>query len=356
MQHKCNKHGKFEGKRENAKCPKCRGEKIANSKRETKEDFIQKAKIVHGSKYTYRKVEDVLGKKVTITCRNHGDFEQDRGSHLTGSGCPKCGVETSSAKRMGRIKPLLEQRLTTEEFISKAKRIHGRKYDYTETIYVKANSLVTVICKAHGKFKLRANDHLAGKQGCAKCGKKEASKKLRKYTTETFIEESKTQHGAVYTYARCSYVNANTKVTVTCRIHGDYKIIPSAHVAGKGNCPKCSSTRYSRTALKWVEEYAKKHKLKGVQHAANGGEFQIPNTKFRVDGFHARSNTVFEFHGSCWHGDPNVFKPTDKCHPFDKSVTAGDLYKQTVARERALRKLGYNVVVMWESDYYLGNN
>ncbi len=30
--------------------------------------------------------------KVTIICREHGEFEQRPNSHLRGSGCPKCGT------------------------------------------------------------------------------------------------------------------------------------------------------------------------------------------------------------------------------------------------------------------------
>ena len=81
----------------------------------TQNNFIEKAKAVHGGKYDYSKTEYVnVRTKVCIICPEHGEFWQRPGSHLRGIGCPKCG---------GTNKP------TTNEFITKSKQVHGDKYD-----------------------------------------------------------------------------------------------------------------------------------------------------------------------------------------------------------------------------------
>ena len=60
-------------------------------KKSNTEEFIKKAKKVHGNKYDYSKVNYVGNKiEVTIICPEHGEFEQTPKGHLRGQGCPKC--------------------------------------------------------------------------------------------------------------------------------------------------------------------------------------------------------------------------------------------------------------------------
>lgn len=63
------------------------------SRRITTEEFIDKARRVHGDKYGYDKVEYVRNSdKVKMVCAKHGDFEQIPNHHLQGRGCPECGL------------------------------------------------------------------------------------------------------------------------------------------------------------------------------------------------------------------------------------------------------------------------
>lgn len=77
------------------------------------------------------------------------------------------------------------RRLTTEEFISKASKIHNNKYDYSQTIYTKNTEKVIIICKEHGGFISLAANHLRGK-GCPKCANKIRNVK-KKITLEIFL-------------------------------------------------------------------------------------------------------------------------------------------------------------------------
>ena len=67
--------------------------------------------------------------------------------------------------------------------------------------------------------------------GCSKC-----SNNKRK-DTETFIKESIEVHGIKYSYDNVKYVNNNTKVRITCPIHGEFEMIPLNFLKGQG-CPK----------------------------------------------------------------------------------------------------------------------
>lgn len=62
------------------------------TKRLTTEEYIQKAKDVHGDRYDYSKVKYVRGiDKIIITCLIHGDYTQEAHSHLQNHNCPRCG-------------------------------------------------------------------------------------------------------------------------------------------------------------------------------------------------------------------------------------------------------------------------
>ena len=101
------------------------------SKKLTKQEFIKRSIEVHRNKYNYSKVIYKNNRtKVIITCSEHGKFLQTPEKHFSRKqGCPKC------------------RKLTTDDFIRKAKKIHGNKYDYSKTIYKKWNLNIIIICK-----------------------------------------------------------------------------------------------------------------------------------------------------------------------------------------------------------------
>ena len=105
---------------------------------------------------------------------------------------------------------------------------------------------------------------------------------------------------------------------------------------------------YSIKAIQWLEEIMKEEQI-FIQHAGNVGEYSIPGTRFKVDGYCKETNTCYEFHGVYWHGHPSKFSPTD-INPVNKK-TYGELYQKTLERDQKIRDLGYNLVVMWEHEW-----
>jgi len=150
----CPKHGIFEQTPDNHLrggngCPKC----ADNYKLNTKE-WVKKAKNIHGERYGYDQViYEKATKKVKIKCFKHGIFEQTPSLHLNTSGCSKCS---------GKHSP------NTEEWIKKAKGIHGEKYGYDYVDYVGAHTPVKIECFLHGFFDQTPHNHLQGK-GCSGC-------------------------------------------------------------------------------------------------------------------------------------------------------------------------------------------
>jgi hypothetical protein len=129
-------------------------------KKKTTDEFISEARRVHGDKFHYHNtVYKDARSKLIVTCKEHGDFIQQAGSHLVGYGCRKC------ADRMNGIRC----RSSTSEFITKAEKVHGDRYDYSKVEYNTAQSSVVIICKEHGEFSQTPNNHLKG-ENCPKCG------------------------------------------------------------------------------------------------------------------------------------------------------------------------------------------
>ena len=136
-------------------CPICVPQKIKSSKKQ----FTEKAQVVHGDKYDYSLVKYVNNKtKVQIICREHGIFEQTPNNHLSGNKCPKC--------KKNIMKEVIT--LSINEFIVKAKEVHGDKYDYSRVNYINSHEKIEIICKEHGSFWQKPNNHLQG-QNCYKC-------------------------------------------------------------------------------------------------------------------------------------------------------------------------------------------
>lgn len=62
----------------------------------------------------------------------------------------------------------MKKGLTTEEFIRRAREVHGDKYDYSKVVYVNNRTKVCIICPIHGEFWQIPFSHLQGR-GCVKC-------------------------------------------------------------------------------------------------------------------------------------------------------------------------------------------
>ena len=145
--------------------------------RKTTEEFILDAKRVHGNKYDYSKVEYINNEtKVCIICPIHGEFWQTPNKHLLGKGCRLCGNQRISLSQSGN----------KEEFVEKAKSIHGNKYDYSLVEYVDRKTKVKIICPEHGEFLQRPSSHLH--HGCSKCEETALERKVRVYAENHEIE------------------------------------------------------------------------------------------------------------------------------------------------------------------------
>ena len=110
------------------------------------------------------------------------------------------------------------KRYSYQEFITKARKIHHNKYDYSKFVYKNSRTTSTIICLKHGvEFLQNPQHHLRG-CGCRVCAVQDIA--ASKYTTEWFIKESNKIHGDTYDYSLVFYTSNKIKVKIICKYHG----------------------------------------------------------------------------------------------------------------------------------------
>lgn len=216
----CKIHGEFEqtpnSHLSGKGCKKCAGVYKMN-----REEFIYKSNLIHFDRYMYDKViYNGLYKKIIITCKIHGEFEQIPNNHLNGHGCSTCNNNKKS---------------NTEDFIKKSMIKYGNLYSYDFVNYINCDKKVEIICKIHGKFYQTPYLHL-NSNGCSKCNGR------HKLDRSDFITICLKIHNGSYIYDKVNYINNKTKVKIICKNHGEFEQTPNHHMRGIG-CPICKSSK-----------------------------------------------------------------------------------------------------------------
>jgi len=202
-------------------------------KKLTTADFIERARAVHGDRYDYSKTTYVNQKtRVVIVCAVHGAFLQLPQEHYAaGSGCRVC-----ANKKRGE-----DQRFDTANFVQRARRVHGDKYDYSKTKYVSQKQKVTITCPQHGDFEQWPAGHYHSGSGCPKCGLIQKGLS-RRVSQEQFIQNA-SKHFPEYDFSISEYSTAKRLVRFVCPNHGQVEQYGHHLNAGKVGCPMCGNER-----------------------------------------------------------------------------------------------------------------
>lgn len=237
--------------------------------------------------------------------------------------------------------------LNTTKFIQKAIAAHGDKYDYSKSNYLSARDKIEIVCPTHGSFWQIASNHINQKNGCGKCFNLRRSNS-RRLNLSTVVERFKQSHGDTYDYSKVEFITTEHKVEIVCEYHGSFLQRVSDHFRGHG-CLKCADHCFvSRVGTEWLDSIGISHEYRELSLK------EFPNRP--VDALVTDTNTVYQFHGDYWHGNPVFYKPT--LLNAHSGKTMGELFEATQQWDQTIRDLGYNLVVMWESDWreHLRNN
>jgi hypothetical protein len=136
--------------------------------------------------------------------------------------------------------------------------------------------------------------------------------------------------------------HSNKKVNWKCLKNPKHcwPAIINSRAVGHG-CPHCSSS-ISNVEKQWINSFNDVNILT-QQTLRIGGKLHKP------DGFNPITNTVYEFYGDYFHGNPRIYKADDynkKCKAFH-----GELYQKTLNKEQRYKSAGYNLITIWEKDF-----
>ena len=232
------------------------------------------------------------------------------------------------------------KKLTAKQFIQLSDNIHNKKYDYSLVVYESSHVKVKIICPIHGEFEQTPSKHRLG-HGCIKCGRESASKVLS-LDQEEFIKRCLSIHNEKYSYEKVVYRNAFTHILITCPIHGDFEQAPNDHLYGKNGCPSCNHIDNIKSVsieeTKWLNSFNNANIIRQYFLKTKCGNFL-------VDGYDPKSNTVYEYYGGFWHGNPDYYN-LDDMNPV-KNVKFRELYNKTIDRSNTIKSLGYNIIEKW---------
>jgi len=281
------------------------------SRKITNEVFICDSRQAHGDKYDYSLVEyDSTRTKVKIICPEHGIFEQLPLHHKRGHGCKKCAVDITHS----------QQKLSLEEFIEKAKQVHGDKYDYSLVEYVSNKTKVKIICPEHGVFEQKPNSHI-NKRGCRLC-----AGNIKK-TLETFIKESDKAHKNKYDYSQTDYKGKHTKIVIICPVHGEFEQLAGNHLYLKNGCPICSYESSFSRGEQELQEWLSQH----IDIITNNRSLIYP---YELDIVIPSRKIAVEYNGLYWHSEQ---RGKDKKY---------HLNKYNLCKEK-----GYRLIQIWENEW-----
>jgi predicted RNA-binding Zn-ribbon protein involved in translation (DUF1610 family) len=157
----------------------------------------------------------------------------------------------------------MPKKLTNEQFIERATKLHNGTYTYGKTKYINNTTKVIVNCKEHGDFETIPNNHININKptGCRKCADNKNGENKR-ISVDDFIKKSNAVHDSKYLYSKVIYVNCDTKVIITCKsCDGDFEQTPDKHIYAKHGCPKCGITKNANSRKKSVDEFIMKSNI-----------------------------------------------------------------------------------------------
>lgn len=291
--------------------------------KQTQQEFINKSISIFGNQLDYSKVKYINSRiPVVLVCKEHGDFFKKPKDHISyKSSCNICnGTEYN-----------------TESFIKKCKLIHEDKFLYTKVNYQGIKIPIIIICKIHGEFTQTPDKHINALQGCPRC--KKSSKKDLAY----IVKMGTLIHNGKYDYSKSVYTKMFDNIIIICPKHGEFKQTPANHINHKQNCPACMVGK-SKKEENWLNDIGLPNDF-----SHRTVILHINGRRLIVDGYNSHTNTIYEFYGDFWHGNPEVYKPNDINN--SNHIEFKKLYEKTLEREKYIITNGYKLVTIWEKDY-----
>lgn len=143
-----------------------------------------------------------------------------------------------------------------------------------------------------------------------------------------------------------------------------YKLYSSIYPEIEWDKRKWRNIGYSKGEIEWLEYL--NITIPDIRYMLNHpeGQYRIPNSRYSADGHSEIKNSIYEYHGDKFHGNPNKFRKStypysyiqlnpEEIFPLCKK-TYGELYANTLKKKNFCEDAGYNYYSIWESDWHSG--
>lgn len=264
---------------------------------------------------------------------------------LQGKGCPICSrkqVGDNNITNITQIKTKLRERNI---------QYPNQQVVLNELTFKGTSKKCEWTCMSGHKWEAEPKTVLRGSY-CPECRRLNNIKRQTD-THETILEKlylrnKRSPNNKVYLHPSVVVASRNVDLMLMCDSGHTWNGKINDVINQDTGCPICAKSGFSYKAIDWLNHISL-HQNINIRHVKNGGEFRIPKTKYHVDGYCKENNTVYEFYGDMWHGNPNKFKPTEL--NIISKISYGELFQKTLIREQNIKKQGYNLVTIWESEW-----
>lgn len=225
----CKEHGSFFQTPKNhlqnkQECPQCQIKKGKYKYKMSFKEFKEKASMVHDRLYSYIDIED--DKSVSAVCKKHGEFKQNKYSHLQGHGCKKCWSENKSI--------LYNHEYFLKQLFLKNNHYRDKKFEVISEC-MKRKSKVFVKDR-YGVCEVSVSNLLEGASTSIVTAIDKVS---------YFKEQAFEKHGILYDYTYITEYKNNTDILpIGCTYHGIFNQKAMVHLSGSG-CPKCNFNAFN---------------------------------------------------------------------------------------------------------------
>ena len=287
----------------------------------TRSEFLEKARSIHGYKYQYPSLPDkILSTDVIEIIHENISYKQKVAKHITLKRCPEKNTPRKTTDQFisecreiwgqrydyslvdykGALKKVKiiydgivfdqypsshlagshpEKILNQENFILKSKKIHGDRYNYDLVKFKSGDECVMIGYK--GIFYLqKPYHHLSG-------SRPENIRLSVRKTTMKFVKESNLIHDYKYNYDKTEYISNQSKVIITCRVHGDFLQRPLSHIQGNG-CQNCNESKGEKEISKFLKgnniTFNRQHKFPDCRNVLElPFDFYIPSMRCLIE-------------------------------------------------------------------------
>jgi hypothetical protein len=225
------------------------------------------------------------------------------------------------------------RKLTSREWVEKAKKVHSNFYNYDNTLYKTSRIKVKIICPLHGEFEQMPTKHMTG-QGCKQCHFDNLPYKLSLKTND-FINNSNLIHSNAYNYSKTICNSQYDIVTITCPIHGDFRQVAKNH--RRNGCPTCGQNKNGWKTHNWHKRCDcgdKKIKLYYIRC------FNKEESFFKI-GLSCKKNINYRFHGNKIPYQYEILKIIESCD-VDKFISMEQELKKQLIPFQYIPKIKFN--------------